>query len=385
MGHGDWDHLSRGAGCFINSCCVGGAVSYASYATINSINSYEDAVRHINATAPIRNSKNIIPLGARRYHDAYSIRTNGLVIECLLYENPIVSFHSSGTITIASGIRTRSGSFVYSDVTEAYFIKNLLRHYVADAVMHKRTLRMTLVDGRKVSLRAGEPLVVQPSSVGGKNLTFVSEARLRGWRLDRKACNVVRKQYGDFYRYVKGMVSLRKETVKVAHYQYKDTIAIHSSEMDLGVPQYKNRPTRPNKHWLTSKPMVGEVVKESWCHEMGVWDRRPVNLYDNWVKNVEGLLTFVRDEGETQHESWHKAFLMLAYSAQFREVFVDDRDLSLGGTYLCKASDVPKVLDEIIFKWHSKEVFELVTLEVGQVPNPEYESWVDRHPKPNPE
>ena len=356
-------------------------MSYASYESINPINTYEDAVRYINATAPIRGSKNIIPLGARRYHQAFSIRMGGgPSVECLLYDNPVVSFHFSGTITIASGIRTRSG-FIYSDVIEAYFIKNLLRHYVADAAMHKRTLRMTLVDGRKVSLRAGEPLVVTPSSVGAKNLTFVSEARLRGWKLNRKACNDVRKQYGDFYRYVKGMVSLRKETVKVHHYQYKDTIAIHSSEMDLGVPMRPSRPARPSKHWLTSKPMVGEMQKEQWNHEARLWEKGPICVYDDWVKNVEGLLTFVRDEGETQHESWHKAFLMLAYSAQFREMFVDDRDLSLGGTYLCKAADVLKVLDEIIFKWHSKEVFELVTLEVGQVPNPEYENWVDRYPK----
>ena len=355
-------------------------MSYASYATIKPLNTYADALEYITITTPIRGSKIIIPLGARRYHQAFSIRTNGLVIECLLYENPIVSFHSSGTITIASGIRARSGSFVFSDVTEAYFLKNLLRHYVADAVMHKRTLRLTLVDGRKVAVRAGEPLVAEPSPNGGKNLTFVSDVRLRGWQLNRKACNNVRKQYGDFYRYVKGMISLRKEDINLfGHRVVKNVITIPSSEMNLAIT-HKGR-----EGWLTGKPMIGEVQKESWCHERGMWDRTPVNLYENWVKNVVGLLTFVRDEGDTQHESWHKAFLMLAYSVKFREIPNDYKNPSAGSTYICYAPETLKVLDEIIFKWHSKEVFEMVTLEVGQVPNSDYEKWVDRYPKPNAE
>ena len=248
--------------------------------------------------------------------------------------------------------------------------------------MHKRTLRLTLVDGRKIALRAGEPLVAKPE---GRCLTFVSDVKLRGWQLNRKACNSVRKQYGDFYRYMKGMVSLRKENVSVGAFQnYQSVIAIHSSEMKLGIPE-NLRPVRRAGHaantWLTSKPIVGEVQKEQWNHEAGLWERTPIYLYDNWVKHVEEFLTFVRDEGDTQHESWHKAFLMLAYSVQFRDIPVDWKNPSAGSTYICRAIDIPKVLDEIIFKWHSKEVFEMVTLEVGQVPNPEYEKWVDRYPK----
>jgi hypothetical protein len=367
-------------------------MSYASYSTIQSLNTFADALKHISNTTPIRGSHNVIPLGARRYHNEFSIRqTKTEVIQCLLGDHPLVTFardqEGAETITITSGGRTRSGSWVYSDVREAYFIKNLLRHYVADAVMHKRTLRLTLVDGRKVGVRAGEPLVATPS---GRCLTFVSDVRMRGWRLDRKACNSVRKQYGAFYRYVKGMVSLRKEDLRTPFNNlYKGVITIASTEMGVALEgtasQWSNASRisviRPNPAFLTKKPMIGEVQKESWSHEKGMWDKTPVNLYANWVQNVEGLLTFVRDEGETQHESWHKAFLMLAYSVNMREIPNDFSNPKAGSVYICYAADVLKVLDEIIFKWHSKEVFEMVTLEPGQVPNPAYESWVDRYPK----
>ena len=353
-------------------------MSYASYSTIQPLSTFADALKYVTSTTPIRGSKNIIPLGDRRYSSDFSIRkTNPNTIECLLANHPLVTFTrgegGTETITITSGGRTRVGSWVYSDVTEAYFIKNLLRHYIADAAMHKRTLRLTLVDGRKVGVRVGEPLTAEPS---GRCLTFVSDVRLRGWQLNRKACNSVRKQYGGFYRYVKGMISLRKENITLfGHRVVKNVITIPSTEMELAVT-HKGR-----DGWLTAKPMVGEIQKESWCHERGMWDRTPVNLYANWVRNVEGLLTFVRDEGETQHESWHKAFLMLAYSVKFREIPNDYSNPSAGSTYICYAPETLKVLDEIIFKWHSKEVFEMVTLEIGQVPNPDYEKWVDRYPK----
>jgi hypothetical protein len=333
----------------------------------------------LETTAPIRGLKpECIPLGERRYHNAFSIRKGEEgAVECLLYGRAIVIFKPDETITLISGVW--DGRVRWGDVGEAYFIKNLLYYYVADAVMQERVVRITLRSGgqNKLALVAGVPVVVKPNE--HQTLTLVSNARAMGWRINRSAANAVRKQYGDFYRYVKSMVALRVEDIHNLL-----TISLSIDEVQLAIPEAgeEERGTRlVNKYvrsnFLLYKPPIGVGIAHRWNSDTGKPDEFPRNRHAEWAKNMELFLTNVRDKGETQHESWHKAFVMLAYTCFLEEGRLAHDAASL----LCRGDTLLKALDQILFQWHSSYVLEQVELAQGQVPNRHYESWVDRQLK----
>jgi hypothetical protein len=347
-------------------------MSYRSYDSIQPIDSYESAVRYINLTLPIRGTKRI-PLGERRYHHAFDIRKQGENIVACLYERPIVTYKPDGTIELVSGMGPSGKALRWGDVTEAYFIRNLLWNYIADADMHKRALRLTFKSGEKVALTVGVPLVVKPE---GGALTIVSEAAMQGWRLNRKATNAIRKQYGEFYRYVKAMVSLRTEELYERAYHNVRTakvIDIPLSEMDLVVvpihPKTGEMYAPQRSKFLLFKPPMGVTEENDWSG--GEIKKVTRNRHAEWVANMERLLTFVRGEGE-KHESFHKGFLLVAYSCGVGATVGGEKYIR------CVPTDFSKTLDRLLFQWHSKEVFELVTFKQGQVPNWNYTQWLDR-------
>jgi hypothetical protein len=76
---------------------------------------------------------------------------------------------------------------------------------------------------------------------------------------------------------------------------------------------------------------------------------------------------------------------MVAYNAYFHAYsgpFAAFCSSGNGGVretiYMCQRKGMLKTLDEILFKYHSQEVFDRVKLKVGQAPNNAYESWVNR-------
>ena len=347
-------------------------MSYRSYNSIRPIDSYDSAVRYINLTVPIRGTKRI-PLGERRYHHAFDIRKQGENIVAFLYDRPIVTYKPDGTIELMSGMGPSGKALRWGDVTEAYFIKNLLWNYLADADMHKRALRLTLKGGEKVALTVGVPLVVKPE---GGALTIVSDGALQGWRLNRKATNAIRKQYGEFYRYVKAMVSLRTEELYERVYNNVHTtkvIDIPLSEMDLVVvpihPKTGEMYAPQRNKFLLFKPAMGVTEETDWNSEGAKKITR--NRYAEWTANMERFLTFVRGEGE-KHESFHMGFLLVAYSCGVGATVDNEKYIR------CVPTDFLRILDRLLFQWHSKEVFELATFKQGQVPNWNYNQWLDR-------
>jgi hypothetical protein len=347
-------------------------MSYRSYNSIQPIDSYESAVRYINLTAPIRGTKRI-PLGERRYHHSFDIRKQGENIVACLSDIPIVTYRPDGTIELVSGMEPSGRVMRWGHVTEAYFIRNLLWNYIADADMHKRALRLTFKGGEKVALTVGVPLIVKPE---GGALTIVSEAVMQGWRLNRKATNAIRKQYGEFYRYVKAMVSLRTEELyeRTYHNVHKTkVIDIPLSEMDLVVvpihPKTGEMYAPQRSKFLLFKPPMGVTEENDWSG--GEVKKVTRNRHAEWVANMERLLTFVRGEGE-KHESFHMGFLLVAYSCGVGATVGGEKYIR------CVPTDFSKTLDRLLFQWHSKEVFELVTFKQGQVPNWNYTQWLDR-------
>jgi hypothetical protein len=105
-----------------------------------------------------------------------------------------------------------------------------------------------------------------------------------------------------------------------------------------------------------------------------VIDKQSTLLYDEWLAVTKIFLALARTPADDpdQHEKFRQAFVWLvfftvgAWTARHREDLRIE-DMAFG-----------KRMDEIIFKYHSEEVFERVPAKHGVVPNLKYESWVTR-------
>ena len=345
-------------------------MSYSSYRSIRSLDNYDKALTFVSNTRPIRGA-NRVPLGERRYHTAFDILKNGEDVVCRLWDCPIVVFKPDGKIAVTTGVgkdgRVRAGA----SVDQAYFIANVLYNYLSrpGADIVRRKVRLKLKDDTNLILEPGKTLELMPDESG--RLQVVGDARLEGWQLKRSATNNVRKRYGEFYRYLKGISSLRADDVRVGYQAYPDVIAITEDEMS-GIVHLRRR-------FLLDKAPMGPAVEFEWDNKTKIRKEIMVDRYAEWLANVEWFLTFVSDTSENKHDSYYKAFLMVAYNAYFH---ADSGPSSNGDSretiYMCQRKDMLKTLDEILFKYYSQEVFDRVKLKVGQAPNNAYESWVNR-------
>jgi hypothetical protein len=294
-----------------------------------------------------------------------------------------VVFKPDGKIAVTTGVgkdgRVRAGA----SVDQAYFIANVLYNYLSPrpgADMVRRKVRLKLGDDTNLILEPGKTLELMPDESG--RLQVVGDARLEGWQLKRSATNNVRKRYGEFYRYLKGISSLRADDVRVGYQTYPDVIAITQDEMS-GIPVLKKLIGATRLHlrqrFLLDKAPMGPAVEFEWDNKTKARKEIMVDRYAEWLANVESFLTFVSDTSENKHDSYYKAFLMVAYNAYFH---ADSGPSGNGGVretiYMCQRKDMLKTLDEILFKYYSQEVFDRVKLKVGQAPNNAYESWVNR-------
>lgn len=346
-------------------------MSYASYASIQPLDTYEAALTFVSRTRPVRGA-NRIPLGERRYHTTFDIVKRGEDVQCRLWDRPLVVYKPDGKIAITTGVSTDGVTVRRSNVNEAYFIANVLYNYLerpgADMVRGK--VRLKLRNDINLILEPGKTLELMPD-VEGK-LWVIGDGRLEGWRLKRSATNNVRKRYGEFYRYLKGICSLRAESVRVGYNTYDDIVMITQEEM-TEVPIIKQNVVDQRfllkKTFLLDKQAMGPSIEWVWDDKAKKRKDQMVDRYAQWLEHVQSFLTFVSDTSENKHDSYYKAFLMVAYNASFH---------NFESTYMCQRKDIPNTLDEILFKYHSDEVFERVKLKVGQAPNLAYESWVNR-------
>jgi hypothetical protein len=178
------------------------------------------------------------------------------------------------------------------------------------------------------------------------------------WVINRKAANNVRAKYGRFYRYVKGMVALRREQITDS---YTDT------EM-LCVPRSEN------------ENALGQSIAGL------AWSNRLDNKYpDNdprmprfesgtWRERMDKFLLLISDHEDesVQTDNFATAFAAVLALCSARKYWMRNRS---DGSVLIEASQIPKKVDELIFKYHT-EVFEKVPVPEGRIPSTKYDTWV---------
>lgn len=369
-------------------------MSTTAYMRIPSLRGYEDALRRFKETKPIRGSvPSVTPLGDRRDANRFAIRLaqNGDV-QCLHHEQPLVVFHKPGLVLEGDdpAIERITVSFQRSWVhtADCYFIYELLHHYLSAVVrVHGKVIKM--------HRRCYEPPIVFPSSYGNevRTMTLVANRRtgtiepvqpvlVQGLRINRKAANIVRAKYGQFYRYFKGMIALRKESYPESLGQYvrfNDEEFVYAS---LGHKEHTSVFSHP--HNPANKPAIGATVRHYCTTDAnGKAMYEVIELHPKWAEAARAFIDKIAtpDTDPDQTDKFAIAFTTVAASSVTRDSPymnpVGNRRYSSAYVNV-GVKELQTTLDEIVFKYHSDEVFETYIMPEGQAPSMKYDGWIDR-------
>jgi hypothetical protein len=194
-------------------------MGYATVQRVPRVHDYKTALKLHDNIKPLRGrSPEIKPLGDRRDADTYHIRKDGDAVELVLYKTPVITFMPDGEVML----------FVdsYNTVSTHQFIQQVLGIGASGVrrttVLTINNSKYTLADKDKLRLRR---------DVSG-NWQVLNAMQQWTWRLDRKAVSKVRAQYAEFYKYLKGFVSLRTESMMESTWNPRtfDGIQVQQSE-----------------------------------------------------------------------------------------------------------------------------------------------------------
>jgi hypothetical protein len=220
------------------------------------------------------------------------------------------------------------------------------------------------------------------------------------YRLNRQATNNVRARYGEFYRYMKGMIGVRKELKVSQYFNYRDHENVIDEEYIIRVSEQEQLGVIPQVEqthdWRGNTLQAKHTIPDPECP---MNERNPVEkpakltlkyeqdpdcpegrykqvesgeLYGKWVAATQEFLSLITTPADDpdQHEKFRQAFVWLARFASHRTYRIEEFAISVGA--------VQKTIDEIIFKWHSEEVIERVPAKPNTVPSGKYLKWVTR-------
>jgi len=380
-------------------------MSYSSYRYIPYLDNYTEALDHLNKTEPIRGSKPVrVPLGRRSDSTKFGISKdlNG-DIHLSLYGHTGIVFHQStdsntGSLTIGDTSGKRQWRWSSCD---SYFILSVLGRYIKNARTDRGRLVLETRDYQKFVLESkGNLTLAYDKSTLKLTPADTEQPTHYTYRLNRQATNNVRARYGEFYRYMKGMIGVRKELKVSQYFNYRDQENVIDEEYIIRVSEHEQLGVIPQVEqthdWRGNTLQAKHTIPDPECP---MNERNPVEkpakltlkyeqdpdcpegryrqiesgeMYDKWVASTQEFLSLISvpTSDPDQHEKFRQAFVWLARFSSHRTYRIEEFAISVGA--------VQKTIDEIIFKWHSEEVIERVPAKPNTVPSGKYLKWVTR-------
>lgn len=380
-------------------------MSYSSYRYIPYLDNYTEAFKVFDTTEPIRGSKPVrVPLGRRQDSTKFGISKdlNG-DIHLSLYGHTGIVFHPStdsntGSLTIGDTSGKRQWRWSSCD---SYFILSVLGRYIKNARTDRGRLVLETRDDQKFVLESKGNLTLAYNKHALKLTPADTEQPTHyTYRLNRQATNNVRARYGEFYRYMKGMIGVRKELKVSQYFNYRDHENVIDEEYIIRVSEQEQLGVIPQVEqthdWRGNTLQAKHTIPDPECP---MNERNPVEkpakltlkyeqdpdcpegryrqiesgeMYDKWVAATQEFLSLISvpTSDPDQHEKFRQAFVWLARFSSHRTYRIEEFAISVGA--------VQKTIDEIIFKWHSEEVIERVPAKPNTVPSGKYLKWVTR-------
>ena len=389
-------------------------MGYESFSRLPYISSYGEAKLRLERTVPIRrkpansDDPTRYPLGDRRYARKFSIRMadddasmptsnwysrcpNSMPgdIELLVYQSPVVTFHTDNTVTLFHG-KTKGGDRSFDwDTSTAKFIDEVLGHYLHSVVTDRRRLVLTLRNGEKI-VAERKTAIRLTLNEATRTMARATQTLPTVLRMDRTKANAVRKRYGEFYRYLKGMIALRREPHTTRFHNYQSGEDVYDTQYLIRVTEQEMRNVvdvvvkiNPRGGGLANhyeefkfiypphKKPAKCVVRAKWDTKKQEWGQeRDTESYLLWEESAANFIELIKPLAEGEDFDRHyRAFVMLVY---FQRMPGNPQDCEV------EADGLPKLADQILFTYHSDEVLYRAEATPGSVPSLKYEKWVTR-------
>lgn len=319
-------------------------MGYATVQRVPRIQDYATALKLHDNIKPLRGrSPEIKPLGDRRDADTYRIRKDGDAVELVLYKTPVITFMPDGEVTL----------FVdsYNTVSTHQFISHVLGVNASGVrrttVLTINNMKYTLANKDKLSLR---------KDVGG-NWQVLNAIQQWTWRLDRKAVTNVRSKYGEFYKYLKGFVNLRTESITENTWNPRTFDGIH-------VQQSEFKSVFGSMTSVRSYTYMDKLGKQA-----SNWNPVKPSQYKASSNAFEVLIRPDQPE-EDKHTNFYKAALLLVAKLEN-----DAMDINVDSIRVRSKHIVP-LLDDILFMMNAHQVLIRKALPQGKVSTGIYEHWM---------
>jgi hypothetical protein len=307
-------------------------MGYATVMNVPRIMNHRHAKQVYEVVKPIRGrSPEVRPLGNRRDADTYQIRMNGDDVELVLYKTPVVTFKPDNTVEL----RTAG----WSTVSTRQFISRVLGIGTHGEIGES----IVTIGGRKHILPSGnECMTVRMNDKDQWCLTSAVQTHF-DWKLNRKAANNVRARYAKFIGYLDVIMRLRKDVedggIDVAYAEYAEAFGEQEKKNYWGNDTYKRG---------------------------GQWVRDDIT-YEEATNAFFKLIT------SGAHDDFYKASLILFATAGGGQM-----NIVSGRVVRTLESRVDDRLNEVLYKYHSDEVFDKVEMPEGKLPKGKYKNWVNK-------
>ena len=316
-------------------------MGYATVLRVPHIRTYEKALKKFELTNPIRGrDKEIRPLGDRRDADTYSIRKVEDNIELVLYKTPVITFKPDGEVELRTG--------GWHTVSTNQFFKQVL----GISSHGQRGFTVLTIDGNKYVLKR-EVMRIREN---GSKWEVLNPEKQYSLTLDRKATAEVRKKYEEFYKYLKGFVNLREESI-TNRYTGKE----------------KNYVIVPVGEFGSVFEPLKSVEDYAYMNKRGEqymnWNRVKPEQYTKSANMFEQLIRPDQPE-DGKHTNFYKAALLL-----IAKECVDSMEVRFSEGTVESKKLVP-LLDHILFMMNAEKVIKKVELPHGKVPTRAYDHWM---------
>jgi hypothetical protein len=307
------------------------------------VHNYADALRIHDNTKPLRGrSPEIKPLGERRDADTYHIRKHGDAIELVLYKTPVITFMPDGEVVL------------FVDNHNTVSTHQFISHVLGVSAWGVRRTTVLNINGNKYTLTEKDKLRLRKDE--GGNWCVLNPTQQWSWRLDRKAVTNVRTKYSEFYKYLKGFVNLRTESITQRwnssiydgiHVQQSEFKSLFGSMVSIRSYAYMNKRGKQSLDWNAVKP---EQYKAS------------SNAFDCLIRPDQ--------PEEDKHTNFYKAALLLIAKLE-----TDAMDIRVDSATV-RAKHIVPLLDEILFQMYAHHVLVRKALPQGKVSSGIYERWM---------
>ena len=371
------------------------------------IRSYQEALRRLTTTKPIRgrtptnhrwgNKVNpCVPLGRRSDVDTYSIREGeGGDIELICYGRVVLTYKPDNKIIVTPS---------WMGLMESGMIERVL---AVPAWLDRKKIGIKIDDERYVVAGGGAFVLESTKEAGEDCLRVFKKDVIYSYYINRKGANNVRSRYSQFIKYYEGFISLRKEPMTTGGSNYRkvethEMIPMSLTEMadcigyesfaqinwNAGKPQpteMRWKPDLRNVSQMHSKPQRAQCLvpivnrmldttKDYAMPSETYWSK-----YQRQCKRFFSLIVDDQPE-ETRTENYYRAALtLLGLSLGYIYSWPsdgEDRQVHIG------ANIALTTFDTLLLKYHSDEMIDRRELKPNQLPNDRYDKLVTIMPTP---